>query len=400
MTASLLPDYSGGGIVNLMQSIGIACGAAPALPRCGAAPALPRYGECAALPAARLAPARHIVLIVIDGLGANRLASHGHSLAPNLARDRIGELTSVFPSTTASAVGAFMTGLAPAQSALTGWRMYLEEIDQTLAILPLVPRCEPAKFPPAALPQRLFDHPSFFSRLARASVAFAPAAIAGSPFNAWHTRGAEVVAYTTADEMFAGLAARLAASEPSYLYAYWGDVDTAAHRFGSSSEQAAQTLAAFDAAYGRFVAAAAGSDAWIVASADHGFIDAPREHLIALDTHPDITALLTRPLAGERRVAYAHVAAENRQAFAALVRERFAGCLELTPSSELVAAGWYGPPPLNARLLSRIGDFALVLKDDWTIVDWLPGEKRHDMIGVHGGISAAEMRVPLLAVRV
>jgi hypothetical protein len=33
-----------------------------------------------------------------------------------------------------------------------------------------------------------------------------------------------------------------------------------------------------------------------------------------------------------------------------------------------------------------------------TIKDWLPGEKRHRHIGVHGGLSEDEMRVPLVVV--
>ncbi|MBK5913065.1 alkaline phosphatase family protein [Rhodocyclus purpureus] len=391
MNGQILPDYSGGGIVNLMQSIGVACGATPALPV---------HAQCRALPAAQLAEARSIVLVVIDGLGAELLRSSAAEF-PNLARHVVGELSSVFPSTTASAVGAFMSGLAPQQSALTGWRMHLEEIGQTLAILPLAPRCEPPKFPAAELPQRLFDHPSFFSRLSRPSVVFSPRAIAGSPFNAWHTQGAENLAYATPWAMFAGLAERLRAPGPRrYFYAYWGDYDTVAHRSGRSSEAARRILADFDAAFGAFLAAVQGSDAWIVASADHGFIDAPREHLIALDEHPDIVGLLERPLCGERRVAYAYVAEPNRAVFAQLLRERFGHALDLLPSQELVAAGWYGQGEANPRLHARIGDFVLVMKDDWTIVDWLPGEKRFDMIGVHGGLSAAEMRVPLIALRV
>lgn len=39
------------------------------------------------------------------------------------------------------------------------------------------------------------------------------------------------------------------------------------------------------------------------------------------------------------------------------------------------------------------------MKDNWTIKDWLAGEKRYTMIGVHGGTSDSEMRVPLIAMR-
>ena len=83
-------------------------------------------------------------------------------------------MTSVFPSTTASAITTFMTGLAPAQHGLTGWHMHMDEIDQTLAILPLTPRCAPAKFLPEELPSRLFDHQSLFQQLDRDCWVIAP----------------------------------------------------------------------------------------------------------------------------------------------------------------------------------------------------------------------------------
>jgi hypothetical protein len=68
--------------------------------------------------------------------------------------------------------------------------------------------------------------------------------------------------------------------------------------------------------------------------------------------------------------------------------------LHLHASDRLISAGWFGPPPYHPRLASRVGDYTLVMKDNWTIKDWLPGEKRFAMLGVHGGISSSEMRVP------
>lgn len=385
-----IPDYAGGGIANLIQSIATACGAPPH-------PAAP-CPELALLPAARLAEARHIVLLVVDGLGRRTLDA---GPAPHLSAHALGTLGSVFPSTTASAITTFMTGLAPAQHGLTGWHMQLDEIDQILSILPLTPRCPPARLPPEELPPRLFDHASLFQRIARESWVVAPQSIAGSPFNAWHARGAHGLAYATLPEMFGQLAELLTAdAPPRYIYAYYPDLDAHSHRYGRDSEQARQTLAAVDAAFGAFLDEVRGRDAWLLATADHGFIDSPPERVVCLDDHPQLAALLARPLCGEARAAYAYVAAENRPDFEAYVGERLAHCVDLRRSADLIAAGWFGPPPAHPKLAARVGDYTLVMKENWTIKDWLPGEKRYRMLGVHGGTSADEMRVPLVAVRV
>ena len=382
------PDYAGGGIVNLMQSIATACGSETS-----------PYPELTALPAIQLAAARHIVLLVIDGLGQRTLL--GHPACPNLQRHLVGEMSSVFPSTTASAITTFMSGLAPAQHGLTGWHMHLEEIDQTLSILPLTPRSGPARAPAEALPPRLFDYPSLYQALVRQCFVLAPKQIAGSPFNAWHSRGATSVAYTTLSEMFGQLNALLINGKtPRFIYAYYPDLDTHSHRYGTNSPQAAQTLAAIDRQFGRFTQMAQGSDSWIIATADHGFIDSPADRIVSLDDHPQLAALLARPLCGERRAAYCYVAGENRPAFEGYVRQHLGHCTELRKSAELAADGWFGPHPHHSRLASRIGDYTLLMKDNWTIKDWLPGEKRYTMLGVHGGTSDDEMRVPLIALRV
>lgn len=383
-----LPDYSGHSLVNLMQSVATAC-ACPST----------AYPPLAGLPAQHLAEARHIVLLVIDGLGQKTL--DGLPPQSNLRRYWRTTLDSVFPSTTASAIPTFMSGLAPAQHGLTGWHMHLEEIGQTLAILPLTPRGAVSVALPQDLPSRLFDYPTLFQQLERECWVLAPKHIAGSPFNAWHSRGATTLAYASLAELFAQLAGVLrAAPFPRYIYAYYPDLDSVSHRFGTDSVEAQQTLAAFDSAFGNFINDVQGCDAWLLATADHGFIDSPPERVVSLDDHPHLAALLERPLTGERRAAYAHVAAENRSAFAAYVRQHLAHCSDLQVSTELIRAGWFGPPPWHPRLPSRVGDYTLVMKDNWTIKDWLPGEKRYRMLGVHGGISADEMRVPLIALRV
>ncbi len=387
MSSIQLPDYAGGSILNLVQSIATACGHTGA-----------RYPQLSALPAATLAEARHVVLLVIDGLGQSTLSKHAAS--PNLQRHARGTMTSVFPPTTASAITTFMTGLAPAQHGLTGWHMHLDEVDQTLAILPLTPRCEPAKALPEELPPRLFGYRSLYQQLDCQCWVLAPQSIAGSPFNAWHARGAQSLAYDSLPEMFSLLAGLLqAAQTPRFIYAYYPDLDTHSHRYGTDSTQAHQTLAALDSAFGEFLRAIQGSDSWLIATADHGFIDSPPGRVVSLDEHPQLAALLARPLCGERRAAYCYVAAEQRPAFETYVRNVLGHCVYLWRSSALIEAGWFGPPPAHPRLASRTGDYTLVMKDNWTIKDWLPGEKHYRMLGVHGGVSRDEMLVPLIVAR-
>lgn len=386
--ATLLPDYAGGSILNLMRSIADACGVPP----------LP-YAPARELDGAQLASAANIVLLVIDGLGYDHLLREGRDGA--LRRHLRGSLTSVFPSTTAAAIPSFLTGLAPQQHGLTGWHMYFAEIDRILAVLPLAPR-EGAALE-IALPElctSLFQHRSLALAMGRRACTLSPVDIVASAFNHHHSAGSLCSGYASLGEMFDRLAEIVTApAAPRYVHVYYPVLDSNAHAFGIGSSQVAAVLAALDHGLGQFLERVRGSDTVLIATADHGFIDAPPQRLIELGQHPELGAMLARPLCGERRVAYCYVKPERHADFAAYMGDRLAAAADVYRSSELVDLRWFGPGEPHPRLLSRIGDYTLVMRDNWTIKDWLPGEKRYRQIGVHGGISAAEMRVPLIVAR-
>ena len=382
----ILPDFQGGSIVKLMRTLGDASGAQTPLP----------YAPLRDLKVSLLDTAHNIVLLVIDGLGYNYLQRNG--IGGTLHRHLHSRLTSVFPSTTASAVTAFLSGLAPQQHALTGWHMYFSELDAIAAVLPLKPRgAGEFDAPPGALSRRLFGHAPFVDRIARRATFVSPQAIANSEFNLYHSGRAAVRGYKTPAELFGQIEAAIReAAEPAYVYAYYSELDTLAHIHGVGSDKLATQFAALDEAFGAFLAAIAGSDTVVLACADHGFIDSPPERQIDLAQHPKLAETLARPLCGERRVVYCYVKPGQATRFEDYVAENFGHCMDAFPSRTLIEQGWFGPGEADPRLASRIRDYALVMREDWTLLDWVEGEKRYRQIGVHGGVSADEMFVPLV----
>lgn len=375
------PDYSGGSLLNLMASLEKACGGAPSAP------------PAPLLPPAQLAGRRNVVLVIVDGLGARYLAKQGAGSA--LASHLRGTLTSVFPSTTASAITTTMTGRAPSEHGLTGWYQYLPDTGAVTAVLPLRIR-DGSPLPPID-PAALFPCGSFFDRIARPACVVSPQAIIDTVFNTRHCGRAAKRPYAAPADFFPALARTVrATTEPTFIYGYTPDFDTVAHAHGVDSAEAAREFVAIDAAWNTFLEQVAGTDTLVVLTADHGFIDAPPEHLIDLDAHPRLTALLARPLCGERRVAYCYVKMGADAAFREYVQTELGHAAELIPRETLLASGWLGPGAPHPRLAERVGDYALIMRDDWTIKDWLPGEKRHPMIGVHAGLTADEMLIPLV----
>jgi len=381
-----MPDYGGGSIVNLMASIATALGVADpdSVPL--------RSRELSAL----LFQRARVILLVVDGLGYHRLTTTPACSA--LRAHLRGSLTSVFPSTTATAITTFLTGLPPSQHALTGWHMWFAEQAMVGAILPY--RTRVGDRPLTALgiePEHLFDHRSFFERLPVRSYAVAPERILASVYNRAHCKGAQLHGYATLEQLFeCTLNCLRCTDDRCYIYAYYADYDSIAHEHGVDSRHALRLLQRLDEAFGAFLTSAAGLDATVIVTADHGFIDSPQARIVELDAHPGLQRLLRAPLCGERRAAYCYLHPGAADAFEQYISSTLSKQTRAYPSKTLIEAGWFGPAPRHAALAARVGDYTLVMKDNWTIKEWLPGEQRHRQIGVHGGVSEDEMMVPLV----
>ncbi|MEL7210328.1 MAG: alkaline phosphatase family protein, partial [Actinomycetota bacterium] len=103
-----IPDYSGACVSNLT----------PALLEPGVAS--PSW-----LPEAA-AEADQVVLLVLDGLGWDQLQDR-RALAPTLAAMAGGPISTVAPSTTATALTSIATGASPAEHGVVGYRVAVED---------------------------------------------------------------------------------------------------------------------------------------------------------------------------------------------------------------------------------------------------------------------------------
>ena len=373
------PDYSGGGFLNLIASIAEACGGAP------------RHAPLAALAAAELRAARNVVLLIFDGLGDRYLQANG--AGGQLLRHRRAAMSAVFPSTTAAAITTSFTGASPLEHGLTGWFVYLREAGCVGAPLPFQRRGDRSPLPIAA--QRVFCEGSLFDSLHLPTIVVSHKDFIHSTYNRHHCGRAERRAYGDLSGFVAETEAAVRSSpERKFVYAYWPEFDTLAHKHGVASAQVRRHFDAIDAAFGALLARLAGTDSILLATADHGFMDSPPECSIELPAALD--AMLRYPLCGERRVVFCHPQEGRAAQFMARSREAFGGRAEVRESAGLVEEGWFGPGRPHPLLAERVGEVALLMRERWTLKDWVVGEPRHLHIGNHGGTSADEMIIPLV----
>lgn len=377
------PDYRDGCLVNLMASIVAARGGRP------------DYPTLSLLPRLELARATNLILLAIDGLGDDWLARR----SPDglLRQHRLGAIDSVFPSTTATAITTYLTGDAPRRHGLTGWYTWMSELGAVMTVLPGTPRYGGVPYRKAGIdPVRLFGHRPVFERIGTRSLIVSPNRIARSDFNIAHAGSAKVLPFDGLADLFRQLGRALRRDRvPKFLYAYWPDLDSIGHRDGMESDAAVQHLRLIEQALADFLVAAAGTDTVLLVCADHGQVDTVPDDLIDLSQHPELESCLALPLCGEPRAAFAYLRSGRESDFLDYCRGPLAGQVEVHPSRALKEAGWFGFGPEHPRFDERIGDWCILPIGNRIIRQWLPFEERRHLIGQHGGLSEAELRVPL-----
>lgn len=378
------PDYHGASLVDLMASVIRARGGRSAHMGLGAG-----FEQ-------RLAAARHVVLLVVDGLGLAQRESYlaAAPASPFLAQSPHHELSSVFPATTAAAVTTLMTGASPAEHGILGWFLNLHDLGVVSAILPSISRTDmpivDGEFPLAdylAIPRPA-------ETMAGSRVALTHRFILESRFSKAAARWDETHAIETLGELEETLTRLVQRPEPGYFYAYWPGYDGLSHQFGPTSEQALRHLGEIDAFLGRLQEALRRHGAALLVTADHGFVATPPEQHVDLSTIDGLYDDLATLPSGDSRAVSLFVRPARLPALRQRLRD-FGDYFAVIEGETLFEAGVFGPGDHHSALYGRVGDLVLLARGTCSLSAPPYGRPPHRVPGSHGGMTEPEMRIPL-----
>jgi len=400
----VMPDYDGGGLLNVPATVLDVLGAreeGDAAPLTGLDPAL-REGV------------KQVVVILADGLGWWQLEMFcDRGDTPFLAelrararqRDRVQliEATTVFPSTTAAAITTLNTARTPLEHGNIAYFIWLEEFAQVTAMLrwgPAVNRRGSYFDDHTVDPLRYVRVPSIHARLRGRGIpsyVIEPEIFRAEAMTRMHAAEANFVGYVVPSTMGVRLHAGIAdAPRPSYVYAYWSGIDTVSHLYGPRSEEAAAEATIFDVALRHALGGRAAGDTLVLLTADHGHATTDPDKMLDVVGDEQLRPLLRNPPAGEPRLVFLHT--DQPQLVRDHIERKWPGQVTLLDRDELIDAGLFGRgDPTMAR--RRIGEVVMLLDRDLAAsIVRVDGQTiRHR--GSHGGMTADEMRIPILAWR-
>lgn len=362
--APLIPDYAAGNIRGLIPALLGPSGTAE-LPDW--VPAV--VGGCA-----------QVVVLVLDGLGWDQLEQR-RTIAPTLSQMQGGPITSVVPTTTATALTSITTGLTPAEHGLIGYRMAVGA--EVLNVLRWSVGNEDRRR--SLRPVDLQPTPAF---LGHDVAVVSPSHLETSAFTEAHLGGARPEGWRAASSI-APRVAELLGDGDRLVYAYYSGVDTIAHEQGFGAYYDAELAAADDLV--RQILDVLPSGAALVVTADHGQIEVG-DRIVALPSEIlDLIALQS----GEARFRWLHAKPGAAAEVEAMARERFAATTWVVSVEQVLDEAWMGSA-MRPAVRSRLGDVALVPHEPIGFFD--PDDSGpYELVCRHGSLTSAEMRVPLLA---
>jgi hypothetical protein len=323
--------------------------------------------------------ARQVVLLVLDGLGWEQLSAR-LELAPTLAAMRGAAITTVAPSTTATALTSLTTGTTPGEHGVVGYRIrtggeILNTLRWTTAAGDARERLDPSAFQP--LRPFAGQQPVVISR----------AEFAGSGFTIAHLRETQLVGYWSTSSI--ALEVRTALDRGDRLvYAYYDGIDKVAHASGLGQHYDHE-LAFADRLVAE-VLAALPPGAALVVTADHGQVEVGERHR---PLHEDVMALATA-ISGEARFVWLHAVGARAGELAATAEAHHGATAWVCPVEQVLDEGWFGRAMTSAAR-ARLGDVAIVARSEVSF--HRPGDPGPLLAGRHGSLTAAEMLVPLLS---
>lgn len=358
---------------------------------------------------------RVVVCLMLDAFGDLQLrAQLAAGNLPNLQRllergAQLARLTSVFPPSTAPANVSFSTGLAPAHHGVAGFTIWLP---RRAVVANMISGGPADRRQPFETPEGIAAGQTLYERLAGIGVegyVVNLAAYARSVLSGILYRGATYVPYITPSTVGVRLGALvrdlLTRGAVGFIHAYWPHLDTVAHQTGTASPEYAAEARMVDHLFFGWLSEQAW-DGRVVAFvlADHGQVDFDRARARLLNDVPEVMALLARPPAGEHRAVYLKALPGRADELRDRVLDALGADVTVLAVPAAVQEGLFGPrertPPVHPELEERVGDW-IVLARPGVQVNYAHAEEQRGRIygGGHSGLTAEEMLIPLVSVR-
>lgn len=357
-------------------------------------------------------PYEKVVVLLVDALGYalfNRMLESDQDLFWKRHRGQAvySAITSVCPSTTASALTTLWTGVGPAQHGIIGYEMWAKEFGMIINNIlhsPALSKGDIGGLARAGFdPHTFLNRPLLGSHLEQhgvAASAFIHSHIAHSGLSVMQMADVDVHTFVDEADLLVSLADHINSRKGirEYIYVYYSDVDTLMHRFSAYDLRVDLQFRAFsyllEKAFINRLDKQALQDSLMILVADHGSKATPKSDMYDLNLHPEFLEYLVMQPTCENRLAFLFIKSGKIENVRNYFDRVWPGKFILLDPDVALESGLFGKEPFKKATRERLGDLIVVSKGD-AYLWW--AKKPNPMAGRHGGLSMVEMLVPFYA---
>lgn len=321
---------------------------------------------------------KNVAIMVFDAMGIEILEKNlpeNSFFRKHLAK----EITSIFPPTTTAATTTIESGLAPIEHGWLGWSLHFDEVNQNINIF-INTNDDGEQVTPYNVANRYIPYKNVIDIISDTGRA---KGYSVSPFGTYHVE--------SLDELCVGVKTLCSNGENNYMYIYWPEPDTTMHLTGCYSRKSKKVLEEINSKVEELSKEL--KDTLLLITADHGHIDG-RSKLIS--DYPELLSTLKYLPSIEPRALAFFVKDGMEEKFVEEFNKEFKNDFLLLTKSEVLDRKIFGEGIENLKFKDFIGDFLAIGISDVSIFN--NKEEYNKFIGVHAGLTEAEMMVPLIVV--
>ena len=355
-----------------------------------------------------------VIVFLIDAFGWEFFEgfAHKYPFLERFAKEGVAsKISSEFPSTTAAHITSINANMEVGKTGIYEWFYYEPIVDRMIAPLLFSNAGDHESgtlLKEGFTPAQIFPFKTIYQNLAEEGVrciAMQQESIAHSPYSKAMLAGAEIQPFMHFHDALNNLAelCKTPFDQPTYVFVYFGDIDSMGHRHGITSPQFADAVDyCWNAVEERFYRklSKCPSKTAVIFTADHGMAPVNPKSTIYLNRiMPELASMVQKnragmPLvpAGSCRDFFLHLEKEHLKTAHNALKKKLKGVAEVVPTEELMQKGFFGKGAPSKRLKERIGNLVVLPYYKESVFWWFEKHRfEQHFYGAHGGLTPDEM---------
>lgn len=320
---------------------------------------------------------KNIVLVICDGMGS-KISDINLNENDFLRRNRIAEISSVFPPTTTAALTSICSGLTPCEHGWLGWDSYIPPINETVTLFLNTIKDTNIQVRDYSITKKYLNYKSIFDSISEKCELI--------KLESFVLKGSNVL-----QTMIDTTKKECKRKGKKFIYFYYDEPDCTCHELGYDDKT---VVALYKTINDRLESMCASlKDTTVIIVADHGHLTCEP---ITLSKYQDIFNTLERTISIEGRACNFFVKESEIDKFKELFNKYFNKDFDLYTREEVINNHFFGKGKEHPLFRSSLGDFLAIAK---TNKYFRYNDASVLLKSMHAGTSEMETKVPLILSR-